>query len=134
MQKQFGFGRSYSTFHYANLRLSGQPNATAAATDKLTVSVDVTNNSTVSGKEVVQLYVKDLVSSVVVPNIELKGFSKVEIPAGETRTVEIDLDIAKQLGLWNIRMQYVVEPGEFGIFVGSSSLDLRVNATLTVVE
>ncbi|KXJ96738.1 glycoside hydrolase superfamily [Microdochium bolleyi] len=128
---EFGFGRSYSTFHYSSLHLS---HTNASTTEKLTVSVDVTNNSTVSGKEVVQLYVKDLVASVVVPNIELKGFKKVEIPAGETRKVEIGLDVAKQLGLWDIRMKYVVEPGDFAIYMGSSSLDLRINTTLTVIE
>jgi beta-glucosidase len=67
----------------------------------------------------------------VVPNIQLKGFSKVVIPAGKTVTVEIPVDVSK-LGLWNINMQYVVEPGDFLIFVGSSSKDLRSNATLTV--
>jgi beta-glucosidase len=61
----------------------------------------------------------------------LKGFSKVPIRAGETATVQIPLEI-KDLGLWDIRMRYVVEPGDFMIFVGSSSADLRSNATLTV--
>lgn len=92
----------------------------------------MTNVSDRSGKEVVQLYVKDLVASVVVPNRQLKGFSKVEIAAGQTLTVDIELDVVKALGLWDIRMKYVVEPGDFGIYVGSSSLDLRLNTTLVV--
>lgn len=91
----------------------------------------MTNNSTVDGTEVVQLYVKDVVSSVVVPNKELKGFAKVPIAAGATETVSIDLDVAN-LGLWDMRMNYVVEPGNFTILVGSSSGNLPVNATLTV--
>lgn len=91
----------------------------------------MTNNSTVDGTEVVQLYVKDVVSSVVVPNKELKGFAKVPIAAGTTETVSIDLDVAN-LGLWDMKMNYVVEPGNFTILVGSSSGNLPVNATLTV--
>ncbi len=82
--------------------------------------------------EVVQLYVRDVISSVVVPNMQLKGFSKVEIKAGETRVVSIDLKVA-DLGLWDIDIKYVVEPGEFTVLVGSSSRDFRAHATLTVV-
>ncbi|KAH7040285.1 glycoside hydrolase superfamily [Microdochium trichocladiopsis] len=133
---EFGYGLSYSTFAYSNLRLSratiSAASSSSSAEPPLIVSVDVTNNSTRTGKEVVQLYVKDLVASVVVPNRQLKGFAKVEIPAGQTATVEIELDVAKALGLWDMRMKYVVEPGEFAIYVGSSSLDLRANTTLTV--
>ena len=125
---EFGYGKSYSTFSYSALTLS---KTNASTTDTITVSVDVTNKSTRDGAEVVQLYVKDLISSVVVPNIELRGFSKVNIAAGETKTVHLPLSIEK-LGLWDIRMRYVVEPGDFVIFVGSSSADLRSNATLTV--
>lgn len=93
--------------------------------------MDVTNNSTVDGTEVVQVYVKDVVSSVVVPNKELKGFAKVPIAAGATETVSVELDVAN-LGLWDMKMNYVVEPGNFTILVGSSSGNLPVNATLTV--
>lgn len=91
----------------------------------------MTNNSTVDGTEVVQVYVKDVVSSVVVPNKELKGFAKVPIAAGATETVSVELDVAN-LGLWDMKMNYVVEPGNFTILVGSSSGNLPVNATLTV--
>lgn len=125
---EFGYGKSYSTFDYTNLRLS---RTTAGTGDRLTVAVEVTNNSTRDGAEVVQLYVKDEVASVVVPNMQLKGFSKVVIRAGERVTVEIPLDVA-ELGLWDARLQYVVEPGNFTVLVGSSSKDLRLNATLLV--
>lgn len=91
----------------------------------------MTNNSTVDGTEVVQVYVKDDVTSVVVPNKQLKGFAKVPIAAGATETVSVDLNVA-DLGLWDIKMNYVVEPGNFTILVGSSSKNLPVNATLTV--
>lgn len=98
----------------------------------MTVSVDITNDSSRDGAEVVQVYVQDVVSSVVVPNRQLKGFAKPFVRAGETVTVSVDIAVA-DLGLWDIGMKYVVEPGEFVVHVGSSSLDLRGNATLTVV-
>jgi beta-glucosidase len=125
---EFGYGKSYSTFQYSNLKLS---KANVTATDSITVTVQVTNNSTRDGAEVIQLYVRDLIASVAVPNLMLKGFSKVLIHAGETATVQIPLDI-KELGLWDIGMKYTVEPGDFVVFVGSSSADLRLNATITV--
>jgi len=125
---EFGYGKSYSSFTYSDLTLS---KTNVSATDNIVVTVNVTNNSTRDGAEVIQLYVRDLIASVAVPNLQLKGFSKVLIGAGKTETVQITLAI-NDLGLWNIRMQYVVEPGDFAVFVGSSSADLRLNATLTV--
>ncbi|KAI1108140.1 glycoside hydrolase superfamily [Nemania sp. NC0429] len=125
----FGYGLSYSKFSYANLKLS---KTTASASDTVTVTVDVTNNSDRDGSEVVQLYVRDMVSSVVVPNKQLKGFAKVDIKAGKTKKVSIKLGV-ESLGLWDLSMKYVVEPGAFTISVGSSSGDLRANTTLTVV-
>lgn len=127
-QPQFGYGLSYSSFSYSPVTLS---KTTAAASDIITVSVEVTNNSTVDGTEVVQVYVKDDISSVVVPNKLLRGFAKVPIAAGATETVSIDVNVA-ELGLWDSRLNYVVEPGTFTVLVGSSSSDLRSNATLTV--
>ncbi|XXG95422.1 hypothetical protein Hte_001684 [Hypoxylon texense] len=126
---EFGYGKSYSTFTYSSATLSP---ATASAGDIVTVSVDVTNASERDGAEVVQVYVEDVVASVVVPNRQLRGFAKVFIHAGETATVTVDMKVA-DLGLWDIGMQYVVEPGEFVVHVGSSSLDIRAKATLTVV-
>jgi beta-glucosidase len=125
---EFGYGKSYSTFQYSSLSLS---KTTASASDTITVTVKVTNNSTRDGTEVVQIYVKDLISSIVVPNILLKGFSKVAIAAGETKTVQVPIAV-QELGLWDIKMNYVVEPGDFVIYAGSSSADLRANTTLTV--
>ncbi|RDW77702.1 glycoside hydrolase family 3 protein [Coleophoma cylindrospora] len=125
---EFGYGKSYSTFAYSNVTLS---KINVTSTDLITVSVDVTNNSTRDGTEVVQLYVKDLISSVEVPNQLLKGFAKIPIAAGATETVNIPLNIS-DVGLWNIKMQYVVEPGDFVVYVGSSSADIRSNATFTV--
>lgn len=115
---------------YSNLRLS---QSTATSNDEITVSVEVTNDSDRDGAEVVQLYVRDEISSVVVPNIQLKGFAKVFVPAGATETASMNLSIA-DLGLWDLGMNYVVEPGEFTILIGSSSADFRANTTLTVVK
>ncbi|KAH6673429.1 glycoside hydrolase superfamily [Halenospora varia] len=125
---EFGYGKSYSTFVYSNVTAD---KSIASAQDTVTFSVKVTNNSTRDGTEVVQLYVSDLVASVAVPNIRLRGFNKVAIGAGKTETVEIAVKIA-DLGLWNVKMKYVVEPGDFLVLVGSSSKDMRSNMTLTV--
>jgi beta-glucosidase len=125
---EFGYGKSYSTFVYSNLKLS---KVIATPSDTVTATVQVANNSTRDGTEVVQLYVQDLIASVSVPNILLKGFSKVMIAAGETTTASISFKV-EDLGLWNIDMKYTVEPGEFLINVGSSSADLRANTTLIV--
>lgn len=126
---EFGYGKSYSTFVYSNVTLD---KTTLTATDKITVSVQVKNNSTRSGAEVVQLYVQDVLASVVVPNIQLKGFKKVAIAAGAVEVVAISLKV-EDLGLWNVDMRYVVEPGTFVVHIGSSSTDFRGNATFTVV-
>jgi beta-glucosidase len=125
---EFGYGKSYSTFVYGQVTLS---KTNVSASDIITATVTVKNNSTRDGTEVVQLYVQDVLTSIVVPNMQLKGFSKVAIKAGATATVKIPVDVSK-LGLWDIKMKYVVEPGDFLVFVGSSSADLRSNATLTV--
>lgn len=125
---EFGYGKSYTTFVYSNLKLS---KAKASKKDTVTVSIDVKNTGKVDGAEVVQLYVKDLIASVVVPNIELKGFKKVQVKAGKTENVKLDLKV-ENLGLWNSKYEYVVENGDFQIIVGSSSADFRANTTLTV--
>ncbi|KAL4909380.1 hypothetical protein BDW74DRAFT_174584 [Aspergillus multicolor] len=125
----FGYGLSYVNFTYGDVSLSA---TNVSAIDTITVSVDITNtDNSRDGTEVVQLYIVDEITSVVVPNRELKGFEKVVVPAGETKTVEIDIDVAN-LGLWDVRMKYVVEKGEFTVLVGSSSADIRGNATFWV--
>lgn len=124
----FGFGLSYTTFSYSNVTLSSTD---VSATDTVTASVSITNIGSRDGAEVVQMYVTDVLASVDVPNKQLKGFEKVMIPAGETVKVGIALNIS-DLGLWNRKMEYVVEPGDFIIYLGSSSADVAQNATLTV--
>ena len=124
----FGYGLSYTTFEYSNVSLSA---TNVSATDTITASVSVRNNGTVEGAEVVQLYVKDMLASVDVPNIQLKGFEKVMIGAGATATVEIALNVS-DCWVWNRKGQYVVEPGAFTVYVGASSADLRGNGTFYV--
>ncbi|KAL4768340.1 glycoside hydrolase superfamily [Aspergillus nidulans var. acristatus] len=125
----FGHGLSYVNFTYGEVSLS-KTNVTAS--DTISVSVDLTNTDSFrDGTEVVQIYIVDEITSVVVPNRQLKGFEKVFVPAGETKTVTVDIDVA-DLGLWDARMKYVVEKGEFTVLVGSSSTDVRGNATFWV--
>ncbi len=125
---EFGYGRSYSTFEYSNVAVDKK---TVSSKDTVTVSVTVKNTSARDGKEVVQVYVKDLIASVVVPNIQLKGFSKVSLKAGESKRVSIKVQV-EDLGVWNVKMKYVVEPGDFLFLVGASSNDIKGNATVTL--
>ncbi|KAK8195278.1 glycoside hydrolase family 3 protein [Phyllosticta capitalensis] len=125
----FGHGLSYSAFEYSNLSLSSP---TAGPDDVVTAAFTVTNAASVDGAAVPQLYVADQVASVVVPNLALRAFKKVWVPAGETVSVELELDVAK-LGVWDQRMRYVVEPGDFTVWLGASSANLLGNATFTVV-
>lgn len=125
---EFGYGKSYANFTYSNITLS---HSRASSSEVIKASVSVTNKSPVDGKEVVQFYVQDVIASVAVPNMELKGFKKVLVKAGETVKVEVDLKV-QDWALWDLRMKRVVEPGDFVVWVGASSLDLRGNATVTV--
>ncbi len=115
----FGYGLSYSKFTYENLTLSADK-LTAGST--LTVSVDVSNTSNYDGKEVVQLYIQDVVGTVTRPVKELKGFQKVMIPAGTTETVTFTLS-EEDLQFYNQSLDLVAEPGEFRVFVGTSSAE-----------
>ncbi|SPN99726.1 related to beta-glucosidase [Cephalotrichum gorgonifer] len=126
---EFGYGLSYSDFEFSDISVS---HSEVSASDKVTVSVTVENKSKRDGAEVVQLYVKDMIASVDIARYELKGFEKVTVKAGKSKKVEIELDVA-EWGLYDRKMQYVVEPGEFTVFVGASSEDFRGNVTVTVV-
>ncbi|MEP6493477.1 MAG: glycoside hydrolase family 3 N-terminal domain-containing protein [bacterium] len=115
----FGFGLSYTTFALTNVRLA---NETIGVGGSTRVSVDVTNTGGVQGTEVVQMYIRDRVSSVTRPVKELKGFTKVSLHPGETTTVELVIT-TESLAFYDINMSYVVEPGEFTVMVGTSSRD-----------
>ncbi|HAH22935.1 MAG TPA: beta-glucosidase BglX [Prolixibacteraceae bacterium] len=113
----FGFGLSYTTFDYNNLKLS---NSTLTNDGKLTVSVEVTNSGNYDGAEVVQLYLRDLVGSITRPVKELKGFQKIFLKKGEMQKVSFTLT-EKDLRFYNSDLQWVSEPGDFKVFVGTSS-------------
>ncbi len=127
----FGYGLSYSSFELGAPVLSKNKIATD---EKVTVSVKVTNTGKYEAKEVVQLYIHDEECSVTRPIKELKGFRKISLKQGESRVVEFLLD-KESFACWNIDMKYVVEPGNFTIMTGTSSLDKDLQkTTLTVVE
>lgn len=113
----FGHGLSYTTFEYSNLKLNG---TTFSAENDITVSVDVKNSGNRDGKEVVQLYIRDVVGSVTRPVKELKRFELVDIKAGDTKTITFTLN-KTTLGFYNNQGEYIVEPGDFKVFVGGSS-------------
>lgn len=113
----FGYGLSYTSFDYSNLKLD----KTSINMDgEISVSVDVTNSGDYDGKEVVQLYVRDVVGSVTRPVKELKGFKKVNIKKGETKTVTFNLSV-EDLKFYNYDLDFVAEPGIFQVFVGTDS-------------
>ena len=122
----FGWGLSYTTFKYANVHLNP---ATIGTSGETKVSVDVSNAGKVRGDEVVQLYIRDEVSSVTRPIKELRGFRRITLDPGETRTVEFTLGF-DQLSFLDLDMHRVVEPGTFRVMVGGNSVDL-IETTLT---
>lgn len=115
----FGYGLSYSKFEYSDLRISSNK---MKEDSSITVTVKVKNNSNVPGKEVIQLYLQDLVASVVRPTKELKGFKKEYFEAFEEKeiTFEITPDMLK---FWNEKLEYQAQTGEFKVFVGANSED-----------
>lgn len=124
----FGHGLSYTQFEYDGLKLSQTEIRKDQSVD---ATVTVTNTGKVDGTEVVQLYVRDKVSSIATPVRTLKGFARVDLKAGESKEVTMTLT-PEHLSLVNHDMKRVVEPGEFEIMVGSSSVDIRQEALLTV--
>lgn len=125
----FGYGLSYTTFEYSNLKTSS---AVLNRTGAVAVSVDVKNTGARAGDEVVQLYVKHLNSAVPRPVEELKGFNRVTLQPGEQKTVEIPLP-AESLAYWNTgKHAFEVEPDEIQIKVGGSSADIRLQRTIGV--
>jgi beta-glucosidase len=125
----FGFGLSYTKFQLGTPRLGKTKIRRNAATHVL---VDVTNNGKRAGSEVVQMYVRDRVSSVTRPVKELKGFRKIWLEPGETQTVKIDID-TESLAFYDLKMEYAVEPGEFEIMVGTSSRNSDLQSVVLTV-
>lgn len=124
----FGFGLSYTTFEYSDLKISP---AIITPNQKTYVTCKVTNTGKRAGDEVVQLYVRDVLSSVTTYEKNLAGFERVHLKPGETKEITFPID-RKALELPNADMHWVVEPGEFTLMIGASSTDIRLNGTLTV--
>lgn len=124
----FGYGLSYTTFEYKNLQIE---NTLERGGSTVNVSCQLTNTGNYDGAEVVQLYVHDVVSSVTTPVKALKAFDKVYLKRGETKTVR--LQVAKEdLMLWNRQMQRVLEPGQFEVYIGASTEDIRLKDSFEV--
>jgi beta-glucosidase len=125
----FGHGLSYTTFAYSSPRISA---ATCQDSEGLTVSVDVTNTGKVTGKETVQVYVRDREAELQRPPKELKGFAKVALQPGETKTVTIPLDFRSFAYYHPAYKQWITENGEFDILIGASAADIRFRETVTL--
>jgi beta-glucosidase len=125
----FGYGLSYTTFEYANLRIASDR---VRIGEKISVSADVTNAGAVEAEEVVQLYVRDVTASLTRPVRELKGFERIRLKPQETRTVVYGLTTGV-LGFHDSEMRYVVEPGKFSLWIGGSS-QASLAAEFRVVE
>ena len=113
----FGYGLSYTTFEYSDIALDSREYTT---TDTIKVKVTLKNSGEYAGTEVAQLYVRDLVGSIARPVKELKGFQRVTLKAGESTVVEFSLPVA-DLAFWNINNEYIVEPGDFQLWVATDS-------------
>jgi beta-glucosidase len=125
----FGHGLSYSTFKYSNLRVSP---GKISADRNISVTVDVKNTSRRAGEEVVQLYTRELKPSVTRPVRELRGFQRVAVPPGETKTLAFTVP-AEKLAFYDEKQhRFVVEPGKYEIQVGASSADIRARAAVQV--
>jgi beta-glucosidase len=125
----FGYGLSYTTFSFSNPRLSAP---TFKDTEGVTVTVDVTNTGSVAGKETVQVYVHDQKSGLVRPPKELKGFAKVELQPGETKSISIPLDFRAFAYFHPEYKQWITEDGEFDILIGASAADICQSLTVTL--
>lgn len=126
----FGYGLSYTTFEYSDLNISPK---VITPNEQATVSLKVTNTGKRAGDEVVQLYIRDVLSSVTTYEKNLAGFERVHLEPGETKELSFTIE-RKHLELLDADMKWVVEPGDFTLMAGASSEDIRLNGTLTVEE
>lgn len=125
---EFGFGLSYTKFEYSNLTINPAETGTFG---EITVNADIRNTGNMKGSEVAQLYVRDVKASVMVPVKELKGFEKITLAPGETKSVKFRL-IHDDLALLDRNMKWVVEPGTFEVMVGSSSTDIKLKGEFSM--
>ncbi|WP_295677211.1 glycoside hydrolase family 3 N-terminal domain-containing protein [uncultured Mucilaginibacter sp.] len=125
----FGHGLSYTTFNYSNLKLSKKSMQKDGA---ITVTFDLQNTGKYAGEEVAQFYLRDLVSQPVRPIKELKGFEKVSLQPGETKTITLTINKQK-LSFYNDQLQWITQPGDFRLMIGSASDDIRLEDGFTLL-
>ncbi|MEY4963517.1 MAG: hypothetical protein RLZZ323_836 [Bacteroidota bacterium] len=126
----FGYGLSYTTFQYSDLQVSKNK---ISNSENIEVLFNLTNSGKYAGDEVVQLYLRDRVGSVVRPIIELKDFKKIHLNAGETKKVQFLIDKEK-LSFYNEKLEWTTEPGEFDVMIGSSSSDIRLRSVIELLN
>jgi len=124
----FGYGLSYTTFEYSNITLAKKE---IKVNESTTVSFTLKNTGDRDGEEVAQLYLRDMLASVVRPVLELKGFERVKLKAGESKTISFKIT-PEMLQMLNANLKTVIEPGDFRVMIGSSSRELQLKETLTV--
>jgi beta-glucosidase len=126
----FGHGLSYTTFNYSDLKLSKNK---INDTETIAVSFQLTNSGKFAGNEIVQLYLRDKVGSVVRPIIELKDFQKIYLKVGETKTIHFTIDKEK-LSFYNNQLEWVAEAGDFDLMIGTSSSDIKLKSTFELIK
>ncbi|HTF28670.1 MAG TPA: fibronectin type III-like domain-contianing protein, partial [Flavitalea sp.] len=120
----FGYGLSYTSFTYGDIKLN---KSVLSSASKITATITVTNNGDYDGDEVVQLYIQDLVGSITRPVKELKGFQKVMLKKGESREISFPISI-EDVKFFNHDLKWVAEPGDFKVYIGPNSRDVKVAA------
>ena len=126
----FGYGLSYTSFEYSGLQIV---KSRITSNDSTLVKCTVTNTGKTEGDEVVQLYLRDELASVARPITELKGFQRIHLKPGESKTVSFMIT-PELLSMWNLNMKKTVEPGDFRFMLGASCKDIRLRGILTVVK
>lgn len=126
----FGYGLSYTTFQYSDLKVTKNK---ITDSEKVEISFNLTNTGKYAGDEVVQLYLRDRVGSVVRPIIELKDFKKIHLNAGETMNIQFVID-KEELSFYNEKLEWTTEPGEFDLMIGSSSSDIRLRSVIELLK
>lgn len=127
---EFGYGLSYTSFQYSNLQLSQK---SIRLNEKIEVNLVITNTGTYEGEEVIQLYLRDKVGSIVRPVKELKDFQKVRLAAGESRAIKFVINREK-LSFYNQQLQWMAEPGDFELMIGASSRDIRLKDNFELIK
>ncbi|MBK8494294.1 MAG: beta-glucosidase BglX [Chitinophagaceae bacterium] len=129
-QYEFGYGLSYTRFHYSNLKLSKKK---MKANGQIEVSVIITNTGKFEGEEIVQMYLRDKFGSIVRPVKTLKDFNNLNLDAGESKTTRFIIDINK-LSFFNQQLKWMAEPGDFEIMIGASSEDIRLRDNFELIK